>query len=115
MNDKPLKADETPDPIERLLRESVTPLPDDGFTRRVMLALPPRGRPDLLRFGLLGSALLAGAVVFLCRAPAAGETVLEFLRHARHGEWVLVLGLAPVIVGLGALLWGLVSVALEES
>jgi hypothetical protein len=73
------------DPIERLLREDARrALPDDGFSLRVALALPPAGSPrPWLRPSLVaGSAALGSAAAWLL-APAGTSLVQGFLDLAR--------------------------------
>ncbi len=105
---------EAPDPLDTLLREAEPQIPDDGFTTRVLAALPPRRRPDPLRLVFFAAAWLAGLVVLLLRAPNVGGALTAFLQHARHGELIALLTLAPVVLALGCLLWALATWALEE-
>lgn len=60
--------------FDALLRRttSESPLPDDGFTARVMAALPPAGQPAPRRSWrgwLVGVAVTAGALVTVFRHP----------------------------------------------
>lgn len=74
------------DPIERLLREDARqPLPDDGFSLRVALALPPAGvsaRPWLRPALVAGSAAI-GSVAAWAMAPAGTSLQQGFLDLAR--------------------------------
>jgi hypothetical protein len=73
------------DPVERLLREDARrALPDDGFSLRVALALPPADnpRPWLRPSLVLGSAALGSAAAWLL-APAGTSLVQGFLDLAR--------------------------------
>ena len=58
-----MNSPETPDPIEKLLREQDSYTADDGFTKRVINALPRRrrgfGRPVLLAVAIGGAAAAA--------------------------------------------------------
>jgi hypothetical protein len=114
MSNTPHTPPERPDPFEALLHESDVSLPDDGFTARVLSSLPPRRRFDLLRWALFAMAWLAGAVILLFHAPALVGIAATFLQHARHGEFVPLLALAPVVFAVGCLVWALTSWALEE-
>ena len=114
MNDNSPTSPEPPDPLDALLRESEVHLPDDGFTARVLTSLPPRRRFDRPRLAVFATAWLAGAVLLLRHAPAAGAAVTGFLQHARHGEVATLLALAPVMSVIGSLVWALASWALED-
>ncbi len=105
---------EHPDPLDALLRESEAHIPDDGFTARVLAALPPRRRFDPLRLAFFGAAWLAGAVILVLRAPAVAPTAIAFLQHARHGELALLFASAPIVFAAGCLAWALASWAIEE-
>jgi hypothetical protein len=105
---------EAPDPLDALLREPEPHIPDEGFTRRVLGALPPRRRLDPLRLTLFAAAWLGGAVILLLRSPALGDTPAAFFQHARHFELAPLLALAPIVLGLGCLVWALATWALEE-
>jgi hypothetical protein len=105
---------ERPDPIEALLHEPEAHIPDDGFTTRVLAALPPRRRFDPLRLALFATAWLAGVAILLVHAPTFAGTAMAFLQHARHGELTPLLALAPVVFAAGCLAWALASWALEE-
>lgn len=62
-----MKATQHPDPIDRLLRESARrQLPDDGFTGRVIRALPngAASRPWLRPSLVIGSAALGSALAW---------------------------------------------------
>ena len=114
MNNNLPTSSERPDPFDALLRESEAHIPDDGFTARVLVALPPRRRFEPLRVALFAAAWLAGAVILLVHAPALVGTATAFLQHARHGELAPLLALAPVVFAVGCLVWALASWALED-
>ena len=114
MNSNSPPSPERPDPFDAFLREADTHIPDDGFTARVLTALPPRRRFDSFRLVLFAAAWLAGAVIVLLRAPTVAVTAAAFLQHARHGELAPLLALAPVLFAVGCLVWALASWALEE-
>lgn len=114
MNDNLPKSPEASDPIDTLLRESEAHLPDDGFTARVLISLPPRHRFDAPRLALFAAAWLAGVVILLRQAPNFGADVTALLQHALHGEVGAALALAPVVLVVGTLVWTLASCALEE-
>lgn len=64
------------DPLDRELQSllAAAPLPDDGFSARVLAALPPRRKTflGLARRDWLVALLAAGAVVWLSPHGAAG-------------------------------------------
>jgi hypothetical protein len=114
MNDHLPKSPEASDPLDTLLRESEAHLPDDGFTARVLTSLPPRHRFDALRLAVFAVAWLAGVVILLLHASAVGAAVTAFFQHARHVEVAALLGLVPVMIVIGSLVWALAAWALEE-
>jgi len=93
------------DMIETLLRREFDgPVPDDGFSERVMRRLPPRRRR---RWPQWSGILLGGAACALCLADApwlqagwrdwrAGELSAPLL-----GTWLLMLALAWLAAGWG--------------
>ncbi len=68
---KPSSPDDTP--VEAWLRSSASlpPLPDDGFSHRVLAALPPpaRRRANRLRLVLCLAGALAGVALVLQHSP----------------------------------------------
>ena len=115
MNNKLPTSPEHTDPFDALLRESETHVPDDGFTARVLAALPPRRRSDRLRLAFFAAAWLAGVAIMLVRAPTVAGATASFVQHARHGELAALLALAPVVLAAGCLVWALVVWAIEEA
>jgi hypothetical protein len=97
------------DQLEAWLRAnaSATPLPDDGFTQRVLTSLPPQAQPEVSRravFCLVG-ALAGVALPFLTGispgelstdAAALGRNALPVLRQFADPNLVLAL----VVTGL---------------
>jgi hypothetical protein len=114
MNNTSPTSPERPDPFDALLREAGAQIPDDGFTARVLAALPPRRRFDPLRLALFAVAWLAGAAILFLHAPSLVGTATAFLQHARHGELAPLLALAPVVFAAGCLVWALAVWAIEE-
>lgn len=100
------------DPIDRLL-DDPTPLPDDGFTSRVMAALPP-ARPASRRLerwlvvlaAAVGAAALAPEATALGQALADGSARLGggLARALAAGGGALPVeaGLLAAVVALGA-------------
>jgi len=102
------------DTLERRLREDARrALGDEGFTRRVMAALPPRAPatlPWLQSLLVLGSALLGSALALLL-APAGASPLQGF------SDLVFFRGLTPAAIGglaiAGALLVSAVVLAAD--
>ena len=103
----------TSDPLDELLRQGDAHVPDGGFTGRVMLSLPPC-RANRLRRGVLFGAVLAGAILAACLAPMMMSLLPVSLHQAAQGQGTGWLVLGAAVAGLGLLIWGLVSVALDE-
>ena len=114
MNGNSPTTSEGADDFDALLRESEAHIPDDGFTARVLSALPPRRRVDWLRLRLFAGAWVGGLVVLLLRGPGVVGTTTDFLQHVRHGELSPVLALGPVVFAAECLVWALAMWALEE-
>ena len=60
--------------LEALLRDAARPLPDDGFSRQVLAALPPRrqGIPwRAIAYGVAGATVLLALGVSLLRREGA--------------------------------------------
>jgi len=82
--------DPADDPLEALLREAPTPIPDNGFTARVCAALPRR-RPSVLpamRWLLLSGALLLGCLLTWLIWSSIDPSLPSTLADAMHG-WKL--------------------------
>jgi hypothetical protein len=97
--------------IESMLSQS-EPLDDDGFTARVMEALPPR-RTRRSRIWILSSFSLLACVLGFLLLPA-DSFLWESIRSAARME------LSPVTITvtfslLGLAVWGAVSAATSEA
>jgi len=100
--------------IDRVLREDArTPLPDDGFSTRVMAALParPRSRPWLQPALVFGSAGL-GSLLAIALAPA-GASVLQGFADLAQLHLRTPGALSAIAFG-GALLASAVVLAIES-
>jgi hypothetical protein len=99
----------TPDDarLEALLRQDRTPLPDDGFSQRVLALLPPRQRrrADWRRLCLYAAGAVAGLVIAYPHnhqlSPLTAFTVslshaLAPLSHSWAGLWLGLVALAIV-------------------
>ena len=101
---------ETNDPLDALLREQDKYIEDNGFTARVVAALPRRRRA-WLRPGLLLGAVAIGSVLAVGWLPWRNMPVLDSsallsLNSQVLMPWVLVLSV------MASLVWGTIS-ALE--
>ena len=101
---------ETNDPLDALLREQDKYIEDNGFTARVVAALPRRRRAWLRPVLLLG-AVAIGSVLAVLWLPWRNLPVLDLsallsLDSQVLMPWVLVLSV------MAALVWGTIS-ALE--
>ena len=93
---------DTNDPLDALLREQNHYIEDNGFTARVMAALPQRRRRLSLRRALLFSATAIGYILAIWWLPwnlLASSALLSF-----NAQALLAYGLLLAI--FGSLLWG---------
>ncbi len=102
------------DKLDRLLRDAARqPIPDEGFTARVLAALPaaaPRPLPWLKAALVMGSAAL-GSVLAVMLAPAGATVMQGFVDLAQLRGLTL-----PAITGLaiaGALLLSAIVLAAD--
>lgn len=94
------------DPIDALLREQFDgPVPDGGFSARVMQRIPRRRRKGWPAFAAALVGLLAG--VAGCFASLARWPALDFERwYATGGHWSgSAIALAAAMAGLTLLTW----------
>jgi len=103
---------ETNDPLDALLREQGKYIEDNGFTARVVAALPRRRRAWPRPVLLLGAVAIGSVLAVLwlpwvnLRAP--GLSALLSLDFQALVSWVLVLSVMASIV------WGLISALKRE-
>ncbi len=96
---------DTHDPLDALLREQNTYLEDNGFTARVLAALPPRRRLAWVRPALILGATALGCVLAVRWLPwhlLNSATLLSFNSQA-------LLAYALVLAIVGSLLWGVMA------
>ena len=105
---------EARDPLEQLLADAHRPIPDAGFTARVILVLPARGTLLGLRPVLFAAAWLGGAVIVALHSHELLGVTADVLAQAGRGNSAMLLACVPVAVALGSLVWGLISLACEE-
>lgn len=102
------------DALDALLREPEPYLPDEGFTARVMSALPPRARasrwrPVILAAAALLACLVAGFALGGLFAPGAASDLGGWLWKAltwSPAELPAALPVAPLVLGGAAVLAG---------
>ncbi len=102
------------DPLDALLQASRPTLADEGFTNRVLLALPPRRRRVPLRLALLTTALVGATVLLVLQGHALIGRLPSLAQQAHQGDLAALLPLLPVLGALGSLGWALAAVALED-
>ena len=96
---------DTNDPLETLLREQNPYLEDNGFTARVVAALPSRRRRDWLRPSVLLGATAVGYVLAIRWVPwplLNPSALLSF-----NSQALLAYGLLLAIGG--SLIWGVIA------
>jgi hypothetical protein len=95
---------DTNDPLDTLLREQNPYLEDNGFTARVIAALPPRRRAWLRPSVLLGAVALGYFLALLWVPwPLLNPSALL----AFNGQTLLAYGLLLTIGG--SLIWGVIA------
>lgn len=90
------------DPIDALLREQNNHIDDDGFTNRVLMALPPRRRIWVRPLFLLGAAAI-GSVLAIRWLPwdnlsAPDLSALLSLNPQVLMPWLVVFSVAAALV-----------------
>ena len=101
-----MKQPEDNDPIETLLRESNAYIDDDGFTARVVAALPRRRRS--VRSAALLGLLMVGIAVALLWLPWANLPPLDAVAVAPFNVRVLLPWVAVFAV-VASLVWATVG------
>jgi len=93
--------------LQQTLREEEDYLFDNGFTERVMVALPPANinarREKLWSWGV-GVAASLVAMLFL-----PWQAMLGTLQSTDTQAWVMVAAVPGLLVTLGSLAWGMIS------
>ncbi len=86
--------------IEDKLRQDDRYINDDGFTARVVAALPVRRRRAWLRPVILGSATAAGLALAFAVVPVGDYLVASFVQLIRARSFSTVPLLPVVLIGL---------------
>jgi len=102
------------DPLDALLREADGYIPDNGFTARVITALPARRQHAWRRFTVLSTAMLACAVLTAWQLPAAITLLESMLKNWSAFQWPMLAALVPLLAALASLGWVAFTVANEE-
>lgn len=106
---------QAPDPLDALLRESDNYVADDGFTARVVTALPARRRNSWLRPVIFCLASLIGIAIAIACIPNPAETVRTAFEGAHRLHFKTLLPLLPLLAALAPILWGAFEMAREEN
>ena len=102
------------DPLDALLREADGYIPDNGFTARVITALPARRQHSWRRFVVLSAAMLIGAVLVLWQLPAAYAICSTMPKQWAAFQWQTLIALVPLLAALVSFGWVVFAVANEE-
>ena len=105
---------ETNDPLDALLREADDYIMDNGFTVRVVAALPRRVRHSWRRLIVLSCATLASAALAAWLLPSGGALLDAIPRNFAALQWQTATMLLPILAALGALCWGVLAIVNED-
>lgn len=109
-----MNAPQTNDPLDALLREADNYVADDGFTARVLAALPARRHHAWLRLAILSGGLLLAGLLAAWQLPLPSEILNAVPRNLLAVRWQTVAVLLPVLAALASLLWGAFALVSEE-
>jgi hypothetical protein len=104
----------TPDPLDALLSEQANYVPDDGFTARVLAALPRHRSLAWLRPAILGLAMLISSGIAIVFVPEPVETLCAAVGGLRHLNFDSALPLLPILAALGPIFWSGFEMLREE-
>jgi hypothetical protein len=107
-----MNSPETHDPIDKLLREQDAYVADDGFTKRVVAALPRR-RSAFPRIILL-AVVAAGAAMAACWMPWANLPPLDYTQVFAPDSKVLSAWLPFIVVGVALVSTALIALRRED-
>jgi hypothetical protein len=105
----------TPDPLDALLREPEDYIADNGFTARVVAALPRRRNKSWVRPAILCLATGIGAAIAVAVIPNPAEALRAAYGGARSLDFKPLLPLLPMLAALGPVLWSAFEIAREEA
>lgn len=106
---------ESGDPLDTLLREADAYLPDNGFTARVLAALPARRKHSWRRFAVLSTATLIGAILASWQLPATFVIFSTLPQQWSGFQWQALVTLLPMLAALASLGWVILTLANEEN
>jgi hypothetical protein len=115
MKNEPTNSPESNDPVDLFLKEADDYVPDNGFTRRVLTALPRRQHRGWLRIGVLAGAMLAGAGLAGWDLPSMGALLAALPQSWSVVQWQSLLLLLPGLAAFAALIWGALALINEEN
>ena len=113
MNRKPDKLPESNDPLDALLRDADTHIPDHGFTGRVLSSLPRRRRP-WLRPILLSSATLLGAGMAMWLLPSPAVVIASLSSETSAWRLQTLFMLVPTLAVFSSLAWGVLAMVNDQ-
>jgi len=103
------------DPLDEQLCGAEEYVPDNGFTARVLTALPAKQNHAWRRFVVLTVAVLAGAALAVWQLPALlGIFHGALPRHWSAIQWPMVTAAAALLTALGSLVWAMFALVNEE-
>lgn len=106
---------ETNDPLDKFLCGANEYLPDNGFTARVLTALPAKRSHAWRRFVVLTLAVLAGAALAAWQLPAIlGILHGSVPKHWSAIQWPWLATFAALLAALASLVWGMFAIVNEE-
>jgi hypothetical protein len=109
-----INSPENNDPLDELLREADGYLPDNGFTARVLTALPARRKHSWRRFAVLAAAVLVSGILAAWQLPAALALLAPLPQHWSAVQWQNLITLVPFLAALASLGWVVFAVVSEE-
>jgi hypothetical protein len=101
---------ESNDPLDALLRENDTYVEDQGFTARVLTALPPRRRRSWLRPALLLGTTLIGFLLMAWWLPGLQDVFVANPSEGLSPNVQLFLVLGALFAASASLFLGLFAV-----
>ena len=119
MNDRPLPLPADDDWLDTVLRAEgrehrAAYLDDDGFTARLMSALPAPVTLPAWRKPALTALWAAAGIGIAAALPGAVVNFAHEVLRMIVGQQVSIAGIAAGVVALGAATWGATAVALRD-
>ena len=119
MNDQPLPSPAADDWLDAVLNADAREhraayLDDDGFTARLMSALPAPLALPAWRKPALAALWAAAGIGIAVALPNAGVNFAHEILRVIVGQQVSIAGIAAGVGALGAATWGATALALRE-